>query len=235
MITIHCQPKIGWQGPFAQKLAQGLDRLKLKYAFTQERSRVDNGLAILLGTTLWRNVEATGNYLLVDRCSFGDTDRNVSLVFNGHGRRGKHKVPKGFGGSRWDKHGVELMPWKTGTKRVVCGQTESYCRRDLNDFYMTSRATHFRPHPTQEHTVYNLPIWRLFDDVGSLVTLNSSVAVQGFINGVQTEVHDAGGMAYGYDCNDEDRLRLMHWLAWTQWTHDEISQGTPIAHLFEDC
>jgi hypothetical protein len=53
------------------------------------------------------------------------------------------------------------------------------------------------------------------------------VAVQGIIHGCKTEVHDAGGMAYGTECTDEGRLELMKWLAWTQWSHDEIREGTP--------
>lgn len=231
MITIHCQPKIGWQGPFAEKLARGLDKLGHRYVITAERMRINDGPAVLLGTSLWRGVEITGNYLLVDRCSFGDTNKQVSLVWNGHGRRGDHKVPQGYDGSRWEKHSVPLKPWKIGTKRVLCGQTESYCDRSLGDWYRSVDATHFRRHPAGEnHT--GLPEWDSFDDC-ELITLNSSIAVQGFIEGVKTEVHDEGGMAYGYECADEGRLRLMNWLAWTQWTHDEIADGKPIAHLFE--
>lgn len=236
-VTIHSQPRIGWHGPFAKKLISGLHRVGIETRVTDERQRQDDSLAILLGTTLWRSVEASGQYLLVDRCSFGDTNQFVSLVFNGHGRRGNHRVPANFDSSRWEKHGVELRPWQTGTKRVVCGQMESYCRDlSLEDFYYVAHdydgATHFRPHPTQGQQSYNdLPIWRSFDDVELLMTLNSSVAVQGFIEGIKTHVKDEGGMAYGTECNDESRLALMHWLAWTQWHHDEISEGLPWATL----
>lgn len=226
--VIHCQPKIAWQAPFAEKLIQGLKCVGIRSVVTEQRSRRDEGFPVLLGTTLWRAVEATGDYLLVDRCSFGDTNHYVSLVWNGHGRRGDHRAPDNYDDSRWRKHGVELLPWKRGSKRVVCGQTESYCETNLHRWYQSVGATHFRPHPAGSNQT-GLPEWRSFDNC-ELVTLNSSVAVQGLINGVRTEVHDPGGMAYGCECTDQSRLELMHWLAWTQWSHEEIREGKPWAY-----
>jgi hypothetical protein len=210
-------------------MAAGLKRIGLPHIITDSRQRID-GVPILLGTTFWRRIEATGPYLLIDRCSYGNTDHYVTLVWNGHGRRGDHKVPANFDASRWEKHQVPLMPWKTGSKRVLAGQTESYCHRSLEGFYGSVDATHFRKHPAGENPT-GLPAWDSFDDIERLITLNSSVAVSGMIQGVRTEIHDEGGMAYGTECNDESRLRLMHWLAWTQWSHDEIAEGLPWKYL----
>jgi hypothetical protein len=228
--VIHCEPRIPWQGPFAQKMHEGLRRLGLDSEISDSRQRID-GVPILLGTSCWRSVEATGDYLLVDRCSFGDTNHFVSLVWNGHGRRGDHRVPDGADAMRWQRHGVLLKTWRHGSRRVLCGQTQSYCDRPLEEWYRSVDATHFRPHPVGANPT-GLPEWRSFADC-EFITLNSSVAVQGLIEGVRTEVHDAGGMAYGCECTDDSRLALMHWLAWTQWHHEEIREGKPIAHLFE--
>lgn len=230
-LIIHCEPQIGWQGPFAAKLAKGLKAIGIESETTIDRNRYDDDLAIVLGTTRWRQIEESGPYLLIDRCSFGDTDQYVSLVLNGHGRRGNHRVPNCYNDSRWNKHQIRLHPWKHGNRRVVCGQTESYCDRSLEKWYRSVNASHFRRHPFGANPT-TLPEWSSFDDC-ELVTLNSSVAIQGLIHGCRVEVHDEGGMAYGTECTDEGRLELMHWLAWTQWHHDEIQDGEPIKHLFE--
>lgn len=229
LAIIHCEKQIPWQPKRAAFFAAGLQKQGIPYRITDSRERQQEGFPILLGTTLWRDIERTGDYLLVDRCSFGDTEKFVQLVWNGHGRRGDHRVPKNYDASRWIKHRIELKTWKASSKRVLCGQAESYCNLSLEDWYKSVKATHFRSHPRSENRT-GLPDWRSFDDC-ELVTLNSSVGVQGFVEGVKTEVHDMGGMAFGHECNDESRLSLMHWLAWTQWSDDEIKEGLPWDYL----
>lgn len=222
-VVIHCNSRVKWQAKRVQFFAAGLKAKGITFEITDSFERLDDRPAILLGTTFWRQVESTGSYLLVDRCSFGDTDVFTSLVWNGHGKRGDHRVPSTYDASRWEKHRVPLLPWKRSSKRVVCGQTESYCSTHLRDWYESVGATHFRKHPAGENPT-GLPEWNSFDDC-ELVTLNSSVAIQGIIHGCKTEVHDVGGMAYGTLPTDESRLDLMHWLAWTQFSDQEVSEG----------
>lgn len=182
---------------------------------------------------MWRGIERSGRFLLVDRCSFGDTNKYVSLVFDGHGRRGNHCVPETYSFSRWCRHGVDLKPWQTGSKVVLCGQTESYSPEwpSLGEWYglASTSVTHFRPHPAGDNPT-GFPEWKSWDDVHGAITLNSSVAVDALVNGVWASVWDEGGMAYNWT----DRLDLMRWLAWTQWHHEEIREGKPIEHLFRD-
>ena len=64
------------------------------------------------GLSFRRAIEADGPFLLVDRCSFGDPSRWVSLVLGGHGRRGDHRVPEVRDGSRWERHAVGVLPWR---------------------------------------------------------------------------------------------------------------------------
>src|SRR3954470_6488234 len=114
--VIHCEPQIQWQSWRAGLFRDGLEKIGVKVTVTADRFRHDEGFPILLGTTLWRGIERDGGkFLLVDRCSFGDTDEFVSLVWNGHGRRGDHRVPANYDASRWEMHGVELKPWQTGS------------------------------------------------------------------------------------------------------------------------
>ena len=231
-VLIHAQPAIAWHGPFAQKMQAGLRAIGVTAGVTSSRAR-ESDTAILLGTTMWRSIEATGDYLLVDRCSFGDTRQWVSLVWNGHGRRGNHCVPDDRG-TRWDRIGVPVQPWRTGSRVVLCGQTETYSPDwpSLTDWYRTVRATHFRPHPAGDNPT-GLPTVRDFDDCCLAVTLNSSVGVDAALDGVKVLAMDEGSMALDISAQQGDRTGWLRWLAWTQWHHDEIAAGEPIKHLFE--
>lgn len=194
---------------------------------------------------MWRGIERSGRFLLVDRCSFGDTNKYVSLVFDGHGRRGNHCVPETYSFSRWCRHGVELKPWQKGSKVVLCGQTETYSPiwPTLDEWYQEAtkgkarfHLTHFRPHPAGDNPT-GLPEWRTWEDVGVAVTLNSSVAVDALVNGVNAIVYDEGGMAHGWRWRFGDkemrREPFFRWLAWTQWSHEEIREGHPIKHILD--
>lgn len=209
---------------------------------TESRQRVSD-IAILLGTTCWRQVEATGRYLLVDRCSFGNTDEWVSLVWNGHGRRGNHCVPVDRG-KRWDTIGVPVMDWQeSGTRHVLCGQTESYSPtwQNIQSWYDSVRpfATHFRPHPAGNNPT-ELPSISDWHDVGIAITLNSSVGVDTVLRGIPSVAMDEGSMAWDVTswnaCHvvTPNRRNWLEWLAWTQWHHDEIRAGVPVRHIFED-
>jgi hypothetical protein len=224
-------------------MAAGLRAIGVPFQIVNDAGRRGDALPILLGTTCWRALES-GDYLLVDRCSFGDTNHWVTLVRNGHGRRGDHRVPEGAPAERWERiartHGIEVAPWRNGRRRVLCGQTETYSPtlRRLEDWYgaVRSHVTHFRRHPAGENPT-GLPECRNWADVGQAITLNSSVAVDAVLAGIPTVTMDAGAMAWDVTSHTPEetakpaRLPWLHWLAWTQWTHDEIAEGIPWAHL----
>jgi len=192
--------------------------------------------AILFGTTFWRDIEADGDYLLVDRASVGDP-AYVQLVWNGHGRRGDHCVPE-----KRRKRGLEVepAPWRDGERVILCGQTETYSPhyQTLNDWYRRCDATHFRPHPAGDNPT-GLPTVRSWDKAGLAVTLNSSVGVDAVLSGIPTVTMDEAAMAWDVTSHNPseqikpDRREWMEWLAWTQWHWVEIEAGHPIKHLFE--
>lgn len=246
MMFIHHHPGIPWHTPFVRKLCNGLNALGIQWERTSATQRLDDRCAILLGTSLFRDVEESGDYLLVDRCSFGDTDSFVSLVFNGHGKRGDHKVPANYTDSRWKLHGVPLLPMVNRDsimrRTILCGQSEPYSPdwQSIDEWYRSREgiATHFRPHPVTEQWSCKLPVQLNWRDAWRAITLNSSVGVQAVIDGLHVVADDAGSMVYpGVDDNGETggltRRELLHWIAWTQWHHDEIDAGEPIRHLFE--
>ena len=236
MITIHAEPNIDWHIRGAARFLEGLYAIGLEARVSSSRVR-ESEIAILLGTTCWRNIETDGRYLLVDRASWGDPEY-VSLVWDGHGRRGNHMVPMDLG-NRWGRIGCEVQPWRDGQKIVLCGQTETWSPhyRSLTDWYDQVDATHFRGHPAGGNPT-GLPRCQTWDDVGLAVTLNSSVAVDAVMAGIPTVTMDGAAMAWDVTSHrieaiKPDREPWLQWLAWTQWHWDEIREGEPIKHLFE--
>lgn len=237
MITIHSEPAIQWQIKGALRFQRGLKALGIDASISSSRTR-ESDIAILLGTTCWRHIETDGRYLLVDRASWGDPDY-VSLVWDGHGRRGNHMVPDCRSG-RWERHGVEMLPWREGRRVILCGQTETWSPhyKDLASWYDQVDATHFRGHPAGDNPT-GLPVARDWRDAGLAITLNSSIGVESVMKGIPTVTMDGAAMAWDVTSHDPsvvvtpDRRDWAEWLAWTQWHWDEIEQGLPIKHLFE--
>lgn len=250
-VVIHVHPGVPWQRDFAPKVAAGLRAVGITSAFTTATRRVGAGLPILLGTSFWRAVEATGPYLLVDRCSFGDPGQWVSLVLDGHGRRGDQRVPPRPDPSRWERHAVPVAPWHSPERdgrAVLCGQCEPYSphHATIEDWYdrVADACTHFRPHPATRQPIRRpcraagLPQTDTWQPGDRAITLNSSVAVETVLRGIPTVAMDEAAMAWDVTGHgpDEvvmaDRLPWLHWLAWTQWSHDEIRTGVPWPRFF---
>ena len=220
-------------------MAAGLEAVGVRVEVAHDRIRREGALPILFGTTHWRSLEV-GDFLLVDRCSFGDTNKFVSLVRNGHGRRGDHRVPEHPCPSRWEKHGLPVAPWRRGGQTILCGQHESYSPTwpDLRAWYaaVKSHCTHFRQHPASDNPT-GLPATREWSRAAKAITLNSSVGVAAVLAGVPTVTMDEAAMAWDvtahvpHETFMPDRTPWLHWLAWTQWSWDEIKEGKPWAHL----
>ena len=249
-VVIHARAEIPWHGRFVAAAAEGLRALGVPFAVTDRRARGDAGLPLLLGTTFWRAIEADGPYLLVDRCSFGDPGRFVSLVRDGHGRRGDHRVPFSVDASRWERHGVPVLPWQArGDRVILCGQTETYAPRyrRVADWYelVAGGCSHFRRHPASrpnpaiDGAAGRLPETNSWESAGRAVTLNSSVAVEAVLLGIPTVTMDEAAMAWdvtahaAHETTTPDRTAWLHWLAWTQWSYDEIKEGTPWPRLLD--
>lgn len=249
-VVIHARPDISWHQRFAEAATAGLRACGVPFRVTGSSERDDSGLPLLLGTTFWRSIEAEGPYLLVDRCSYGDPGTFVSLVRDGHGRRGDHRTPSQPDASRWNRHGLQVLPWiSLGSRVVLCGQTETYSPhyRRIADWYdaVAGACTHFRPHPASRPGAYlttsaaSLTVVDSWDACGKALTLNSSVAIDAVLAGIPTVTMDEAAMAWQVtshcpaDTVTPDRDEWLHWLAWTQWTYDEIREGVPWPRLLD--
>lgn len=218
-VTIHAHTGIAWHAQRLPDFMDGLRALGYVPAHTTSTRRISAAPAVLFGTTLWREVEAApGDWLLVDRASVGDPDY-VTLGWNGRGRRGDYRVPAGHGPERWAALGRVLEHDRDPDDRhVICGEWDGSHPRVV--------ATHFRPHPVGGNPTC-LPTVTDWIDAHYHV-LRSSVAVEALIRGYPVTVYDESSMAYGVT----DRQAWARWLAWTQWSWQEIRAGASIAHLF---
>lgn len=234
-VEIHCEPAIGWQEPFAKKFAAGCKKLGIDWRITNSRVRTGWGRPVLLGTTFWQQIERDGGeYLLVDRCQFNDTNKWVTLGWNGHGREADFKVPKHYGPERWNRYGCELQPWRSGKYIVLCGQIpHPYSWYEEVVEYCDA----FRVHPADGKNPTHLPGIQRWDEVGKAVTYASTVSNWTVMNGIPTVAMNQRSMSWDV-CSHHptetticDRLEWCHWLAWTQWSHDEIADGVP--HIWD--
>lgn len=236
-VVIHADPSIEWHKIRLPAFVDCLKVLGIKPIHTISRERISEAPAVLFGTTLWKGIESVaGDWLLVDRASYGDPEY-VTLGWNGHGGRADHCIPEFYDTSRWDAFPQPFKPEQKGDEcAVICGQCETYSPAwsSVEEWYEQAcydGATHFRPHPSG--SAWNrLPIKKDFRGSTALV-LNSSIGVQCVFDGVPVQAYDEGAMCYGlWDRWGNDRAAWAHWLAWTQWRWDEIQSGA-IRHIFD--
>ena len=184
---------------------------------------------------------------------FGQRLDFVSLGCNGLNGRADFRNQDSIG-DRWEKHGVEVKPWKhDGDYILICGQIQGDAAvqgLDLKSEYriiaeyladVTSRPLLFRPHPMSGGAStpkgIDVSTGLLADDLAgarTVVTLNSNSGVDAVLNGVQTITLNNGAMCRevsGHnlnaveDNNKFDRTQWLDNLAYCQWTHDEIESG----------
>lgn len=208
-LVIHHCSDILWHRDRVGLFAEGLMRLGITVELTESRTRISGGPAVLFGTTLFKEIEASpGDWLLVDRACWGDPDC-VRLGWNGHGLDADYKVPDPIR----DRHIPEVKKHQRGNQIILFGDYDS-----IPDY----RATHYIPHPANGTNPTGLPI----GDVAQCryaVVGKSTVAVELMLKGVEVKITDPSNMAN----------RSLEYIANTQWSWDEIQQGKPIRHLFD--
>ncbi len=163
-------------------------------------------------------------------------------------------------GDRWDKYGVPVECW--GHRKgpiVVMGQVQGDAatkQLDLLDWYKrVIRATQdcfrgheiaFRPHPKgSAHRLGvriisdRVPLEEMFEETYACITHNSRSAVEAVLAGVPTVAMDEGSFAYGMTTHGigrwrtPDRTQWCYDLAYTQWTADELANGTALEHIWD--
>jgi len=156
--------------------------------------------------------------------------------------------------SRWEKHFAHLMkPWKgiRGGYALILGQVPgdmSVQNVKLEKFYSDTQAAlkklgfdvRLRKHPhrnAQKGPTGGVPVCDAptledaLDGAAFAVTWNSNSGLDAVLSGVPTVTMDEGAMAWDVTGHEykyppsPDRTAWANWLAWCQYTKDEIASG----------
>lgn len=200
------------------------------------------------------------NVLVMERSYIGDRFHYYSLGWNGLNGHATFPEYPDDGGERFRSQGGIIKPWKKDGKYVlILGQVKkdaSLQGMDIKDWYLEiaekakvhGLPVYFRPHPDawRRGGYENIGIPELkgtLDDAlsGSKFTIafNSNSCLDSILAGVPCYAGDKGTMAYDLCMKDigeiiyPDRESLVHKIAFTQWTLDEIASGLPIKGLIE--
>lgn len=112
----------------------------------------------------------------------------------------------------------------------------------------TSLPVCFRPHPKSPHAgppaglavTQGGSLEQALQDAAYVVTFNSNSGVDAALAGVPVYAQDQGSMAWPiaahtldalFDFEFKDRSQWLYNLAYTQWTADELSDGTAWSHI----
>jgi len=196
-----------------------------------------------------------GEVCILERGYLGDRTTWTSVSFGGGlNNRGIFRGPF-HDGSRWDRHHAHLLKsWRRRDGyALLIGQVpgdQSIAGVDIAAWYSRTAAelnsagwdVRLRPHPVAVQRGYSCAV----DDVpavggdlanalegaGIVVTFNSNTGVESVLAGASTITMDEGAMAWpvtshsvGDPIVTPDRIAWAHWLAWCQYTREEISSG----------
>ncbi len=148
-------------------------------------------------------------------------------------------APSGCPPDRWEKLGIELRPWKRSRMRALIlmqarGDAFSPPRAlmeraavQVNRYYVYSDV---REHPVQNDVP---PLASILSNYDLAVTYSSNAAVETVIAGIPTIALSDISIAYPVTSHDVlapvyigDREQWAYNLAYRQWTHDELADGT---------
>ena len=148
-----------------------------------------------------------------------------SLALGMHNTAGRFQVGDS---DRFDRLGVELLPWRSGGERVVLpqrgiGPAGIAMPRD----WPAQQRGRIRVHPGTRACT---PLEQDLADAGEVVTWGSGAAVKALMWGIKVESHMPNWIA-AQDNTDAGRLEMFRRLAWAQWELTEIENGTAFERL----
>lgn len=150
-----------------------------------------------------------------------------SLALGMHNTAGRFPVGDS---ERFDRLGVELLPWRRGGERVVLpqrgiGPAGVAMPRD----WTAQQRGRIRTHPGTRACI---PLEQDLAHAGEVVTWGSGAAVKALMWGINVESHMPNWIA-AQDNTDAGRLEMFRRMAWAQWTFEEIIDGEPFARLLK--
>ena len=171
----------------------------------------------------------------------GDYHRD-RLQFVSAGWNGLHNradpVPFDCPPDRWQALGIEMTPWKTDPGYVLICDNHPGDRvagpqgwwRGIPEAVKGEKVI-YRPHPLIARDLP--PLDEVLRGASRCVTWVSTSAVESVLNGIPTVAYAPGSIAWpvcSHDVSEPpwlgDRSAWAYNLAYRQWTHDELSDGT---------
>lgn len=200
--------------------------------------------------------------LVMERGYVGDRFKYTSLGWNGLNNHAVFPSYPDDGGERFRAHGGFIKPWKKhGEYILILGQVKgdaSLQGKDLSRWYEETAKkardiydlpVYFRAHPDSQRRGGYTSVNGIENKEGTLqdaldgalftIAYNSNSCLDSILAGVPCFAGDKGTMAWDLCMPSLDKLeypereRVVHSIAWTQWTIEEISQGIPIKALIE--
>lgn len=200
--------------------------------------------------------------LVMERGYIGDRFKYTSLGWNGLNNYATFPEYPDDGGKRFHEHGGIIKPWKKeGDYILILGQVpgdQSLKGRSLIPWYteMARKAAykyrlpvHFRPHPDCAKKGIKQIIPGTKPSTGTLeealagakfsIAYNSNSCLDSILAGVPCVAGDKGTMAWEL-CSKSvnniiypDREKIVHAIAWKQWSPEELQEGIPLKGLLE--
>lgn len=148
--------------------------------------------------------------------------------------------------TRWEQLREELVPWRTdGRTILVCEQHPGDAAAPGNNHWWRGaidlgerlgKRVIYRPHPLMAPDIH--PLSDSLASAAICVTWSSTCAIQAVVAGVPTVAMDRGSMARPVTSHNldkdlflGDRRQWAYNLAYRQWTHEELADGTAWEHM----
>lgn len=246
---------------YRANLTVGLKNKNIKFYETQRSLRTDTTDVCVWGWKMGKIYKSKGfNTLIMERGYIGDRFHYTSLGWNGLNGYADFPEYPDDDGERFYAHGGQIKPWKkSGDYALILGQVPndaSLQGKNLIPWYeeMAKKVTdiykipvHFRPHPDCARKGINQVVNGTIKSEGSLqealdgakftIAYNSNSCLDSILSGVPCVAGDRGTMAWDLCSKDieniiyPDRERHVFKIAWTQWSPDEIKEGSPLEVL----
>jgi hypothetical protein len=182
--------------------------------------------------------------LVLERGYIGDRERWTSAGWNGLNGRASFPIPDGGADRFGENFGSLLQPWddcpigyalimgQVPGDQTIAGLDVERWKADLKiAFAEKGMLTRFRPHPLDHPPANSLE--GDLADAAIVATWNSNSGVDAILAGKPVLAMDRGSMAWDVASHSvaegpirPDRKAWAEKIAWAQWSHSEMSNGT---------
>lgn len=225
-------------GARADAFRHGLRRLGYQVVHGVTRSPADDDLLVTWNRigdadAAARAFKAAGRPVLVaENATWGNEfagDRWLTIARDFHNTSGMFPVG---GSDRWDRLGVELLPWRpAGGETVILAQRGIGCPETaMPRGWQHSQSGRIRPHPGRNTSPR--PIDEDLARASKVVTWGSGAAVRALILGIPVESHMPNWIGQ-QDNTNAGRLAMFRRLSHAQHRLSEIDSGVAFMKLLE--